>query len=198
MNFPIPPMNFRLVLALLLLAYVVQSGFAQSKFHITFRGTAYQKAPDGNMTPVTITERTLLEEAARDGGVTDLSTLALVYHVNGSSFGDTIDVVNSTNGVPYRTFYGFFFGQDASLNRTAITNAAGTDVRRIDYIYTSQSSHSMGTGFVSKRYIRDSQGNPRATIDGGQLQWIVLPAKGDSAKMCKATFTTVRPFVPRP
>lgn len=190
-------MKIRLLVLLLASLTVAGSAFGQSKFHITFSGTAYQKGPDGNMVPVRMTEKTLLEEAARDGGVTDLSTLALVYHVNGSSFGDTIDVVNATTGVPYRTFYGFFFGEDASLNRTAITNAAGSEIRRIDYIYTSQSSHSMGTGFVTKRYIKDTQGNSRATIDGGQLQWIVLPAKGDSAKMCKATFTTVRPFKPR-
>ena len=170
---------------------------AQTHFQITFRGTAYQKDATGNIVPVPITERTLVEDAAKAGGVSDLATLALVYHVNGSSFGDTIDVVNATNGIAYVTLLGFFFAEDPTLNRTALTNSTGTQIRRIDYVYTKQNSHSMGTGFVTKRYVSDGRGGVRGTIDGGQVQWIVLPENGNSAKICRATFTTTRPFTPR-
>lgn len=195
------PRTWRFLAPLLVALCCLGTSLAQApgKFLITFRGTAYEKAPSGNLVPTPITEKTLLEDAARAGGVTDLSTLALVYHVNGSSFGDTIDVVDSRTGVPRTTLLGFFFGEDRSLNRTAITNAAGTQVRRIDYLYTRQNSHSMGTGLVTRRVLRDTSGNIRLIVDGGQLQWLVLPENGKTAAtMCRATFTTTRPFQPQP
>jgi len=195
------PRTWRLLAPWLVALCCLGTSLAQApgKFLITFRGTAYEKAPSGNLVPTPITEKTLLEEAARAGGVTDLSTLALVYHVNGSSFGDTIDVVDSRTGVPRTTLLGFFFGEDRSLNRTALTNAAGTQVRRIDYLYTRQNSHSMGTGLVTRRVLRDTSGNIRLIVDGGQLQWLVLPENGKTAAtMCHATFTTTRPFQPQP
>jgi hypothetical protein len=123
----------------------------------------------------------------------EVTNLVLVYHVKGSTFGDTIDVINTTSGSA-TTLFGFFFGEDASLNRTALTNIAGTEIRRVDYLYTRQNSHSMGTGFVTKRYLAAGNGDVRATVDGGQLQWIVLPENGRGPKVGKASFTTTRPY----
>jgi hypothetical protein len=192
-------MNTAKPLAALVVAFLLSqfSALAQYEFLITVRGTSYQPNSAGNIVAVPITETTLLQDAAAAGGITDLKSLALVYHVGGSSFGDTIDVVNATNGVPYTTLFGLFFGDDISLGRTALTNSVGTEVRRVDYIYTSQNSHSMGAGFVSKRYLTDAGGNVRTTIDA-QMQWIVNPQGADGTKVCTASFTTTRLFTGAP
>lgn len=187
---------FRWMLRVVCLAAPILPLFAQNpgKYHITLRGTAYERDATGNLVPAEITEKTLLEEAAQARGLTNLNSLALVYHVRGSSFGDTIDLVEAATGAPITSVLGFFFGEDRSLNRTAITNAPGTMIKRIDYLYTRQNSHSMGTGFVTRRNVADVSGNVRVAVDGGQLQWIVLPENGRSARMCRATFTTTRAF----
>src|SRR5207249_6835171 len=77
---------------------------AQYLFYLTFRGISYQTNAAGNITATPITEQTWLQQAAAAGGITDLSTLAVVYHVNGNAtFGDTIEVVNSYYGSTYTT-----------------------------------------------------------------------------------------------
>jgi len=163
-------------------------------FRITLRGTCYQTNPSGDIVSSAITEATLVQEAAQAGGV-DPKTLALVYHVQGSSFGDTIDVVDASSGAVATTLFGLFFGDDAVqvLGRTALTNNAGTQVRRLDYIYTSQNSHSMGASFTTKRFLTDKNGSVHSTIDG-QMQWIVNPTGNSSTKVCIVTFTTTKPF----
>ena len=80
-------------LALLLLG-VSASAQTPFLFRMTLRGTCYQANPSGDIVSTPITEITLLQDAAQAGGV-DPKNLALVYHVQGSSFGDTIDIVVS-------------------------------------------------------------------------------------------------------
>ena len=159
---------------------------AQFEFQVIFRGTAYQTNGNGQVFSTPITDQTLLQQAAAAGGITDLSTLALVYHVQGSSFGDTIDVVNATNGVAYKTLFGFYFGDDPSLNRVAITNGTRSEVMRVDYIYTDQNSHSMGAAFVTKNY--NPGGQPLNAVTG-RMQWIVNPIPPAGTKACYGSFT---------
>jgi hypothetical protein len=186
----------------ILLASVLftSTALAQSSFlfKITFRGTCYQTNTTGVVVATPVTEQTLLQNAATSGGV-DWHTLALVYHVQGSSFGDTIDVVDATTGAVATTLYGLFFGDNTvqDLGRTALTNSPGTEVRRLDYIYTSQNSHSMGACFTTKRYQTDRNGNGRATIEG-QMQWVVNPVGDAGTKLYTASFITTRPFVASP
>jgi len=80
-----------------------------------------------------------------------------------------------------------------TLGRTALTNSAASEVRRVDYIYTSQNSHSMGASFTTKRFITDKTGAVHTTIDG-QMEWIVNPVGNSNTKVCTATFTTTKPF----
>jgi hypothetical protein len=161
---------------------------------MTIRGACYQTNAAGNIVASPITETTLLEQAAQAGGV-DPKTLALVYHVQGSSFGDTIDVVNASSGAVATTLYGLFFGDDSVqlLGRTALTNSPGNEVRRLDYIYTSQNSHSMGASFTTKRFLTDAKGNVHTTING-RMEWIVNPTGANGTQVCIANFTTTRPF----
>jgi len=163
-------------------------------FRLTLRGTCHQTDSSGNIVATPITETSLLQDAAQAGGV-DPKTLAIVYHVQGSSFGDTIDVVDANTGAVATTLYGLFFGDDSvqTLGRTALTNSAATEVRRVDYIYTSQNSHSMGASFTTKRFIVNKNGSVHTTING-QMEWIVNPVGNSSTKVCTATFTTTRPF----
>jgi hypothetical protein len=163
-------------------------------FHMTLRGTCYQTNTTGKVVATPITEQTLLQDAATAGGV-DWKSLALVYHIQGSGFGDTIDVVNASTGVVGTTLYGLFFGDNSTqdLGRTALTNNIGTEVRRLDYIYTSQNSHSMGACFTTKRYQSDNGGNLRALYEG-TMQWIVNPVGNAGTKVCIAKFNTTKPF----
>jgi len=183
-------------LALLTLIGLSWNASAQSQFlfRITIRGTCYQTNASGNIVASPITETTLLQQAAQAGGV-DPSTLALVYHVQGSSFGDTIDVVNASSGAVATTLYGLFFGDDSvqALGRTALTNSIGNQARRVDYIYTSQNSHSMGASFTSKRFLTDTKGNVHTTIEG-QMEWIVNPTGNNGTQVCTASFNTTAPF----
>src|ERR1700746_1231887 len=178
-------MNITTWLALLTLIGLSLNASAQSQFlfRITIRGTCYQTNASGNIVASPITETTLVQQAAPAGGVYP-STLALVYHVQGSSFGDTIDVVNASSGAVATTLYGLFFGDDSvqALGRTALTNSIGNQVRRGDYIYTSQNSHSMGASFTSKRFLTDTKGNVHTTIEG-QMEWIVNPTGNNGTQV---------------
>jgi hypothetical protein len=192
------PMNTARFASAVFLAGILFSftAFAQSPFmfKITFRGICYQTNATGVVVATPVTEQTLLQNAAAAGGV-DWHTLALVYHVQGSGFGDTIDVVDATTGAVATTLYGLFFGDNTvqNLGRTALTNSPGTEVRRLDYIYTSQNSHSMGACFTTKRYQTDGNGNSRATFEG-QMQWVVNPVGDAGTKLYTASFITTRPF----
>ena len=188
----------RLSAALLLLTCVSQiSALAQTPFlfRMTLRGTCYQTNSTGQVVATPITEQTLLQDAAAAGGL-DWRSLALVYHVQGSGFGDTIDVVNAATGQIGTTLYGLFFGDNSNqdLGRTALTNIVGSEVRRLDYIYTTQNSHSMGACFTTKRFQGDNKGNIRASFEG-QMHWIVNPVGNAGTRVCTASFNTTKPFV---
>ena len=182
------------LLCAVLLSQLSASAQSPYLFRLTLRGTCYQTDASGNIVTAPITETTLLQDAAQAGGV-DPKTLALVYHVQGSSFGDTIDVVNGSTGAVATTLYGLFFGDDSvqALGRTALTNSAANEVRRVDYVYTSQNSHSMGASFTTKRFLTDKNGSVFPSFNG-QMEWIVNPVGNSSTKVCTATFTTTKPF----
>ena len=178
---------------------------AQNEFYVTFRGTCWRTNSLGHLTPNPLSEQDLLLAAAQAWGRTDATGLYLVYHVQGNALGDTIDVVDSSNGSGfYLNYFGFYFGEatQSTPNRIALTNSTATQVRRIDHIYTQSATfytspnpggHDMGTGFITKRFMTDSSGNPRGIIEG-EFQWLVRPQNNIGGMMCKGTFTTTRPF----
>ena|ERR1043166_8776796 len=201
--FSLKGMNAGKLLLAVTVGFVLSPSYALAQnpymFRITLRGMGYQTNATGNVVGTPITDQTLLQDAAAAGGIHDLKTLALVYHIGGSGFGDTIDIVNATNGTVYTTLYGLFFGDNniQDLGRTALTNSSGTEVRRVDYIYTDQSTHSLGASFTSKRFLPDNNGKVHVTVDG-QMQWIVNPVGGNGTKVCTATFTTTKVFASQP
>jgi len=174
---------------------------AQSPFlyHMTLRGTCYQTNASGNFVAVPLTEKTLVDDAAQKGGVSP-SSIALVYHLQSSGLGDTIDFVNANTGSTLANLFGLYFGDDATLGRTAATNSTQTEVRRLDYIYTQQNttytsynSHSMGSAFTVKRFLTDTNGVTQTVIEA-QMSWIANPSGTNGTKVCTANISTSTPF----
>jgi hypothetical protein len=173
-------------------------------FNMTFRGAVYQTNTTGQVVATPITETNLLLAAAQAGGTSDISQMALVYHIYGDvNHGDTIEVWNTSTRAQLTTLFGLYFADnypDSTLGRSAITNSPGTQWRRVDYIYmfgntalTYPNSHSMGASFTTKRFIGDASGNAHATING-DMEWIVNPYQGAGTRVCRGNFTTTKPF----
>ncbi len=191
------------LLAAAVLTLVVSGATAQtisSKLRFTFRGTCYQTNGPGDIVATPITEQTLLEDRARLGGITDFSTVAIVYHFNADAKGDTVEIVRASDGQSLALEFGFWFGNDASLGRSTLTNAAQNEIRSVDYVYTlenstytSWNSHSMGAAFITRRFLKDTNGNVRVTAEG-PIQWSVNPTANSSTKVISGTFSTGAPM----
>src|SRR6202044_1507799 len=69
-----------------------------SEYKFLFTGTAYQTNSLGKIVGTPLTDQTLLQDRARIGGITDLSTVSIVYHLNGGTMGDSVDVISNANG----------------------------------------------------------------------------------------------------
>ena len=191
----------------LLLAFGLASAsaFAGQSYYdykFVFQGMAYQTNGAGNIVGTPLTDQTILADMAAQGGITDLNSIAIVYHIGGgASFGgDTIDIITTNNASVLTTAFGLYFGDDPSLGRSALTNAPNNEVRRIDYIYTSNNttytsfnSHSMGAAVVTRRFTTDGSGNQHATIEG-TMSWVVNPQSGRSTIICTGNFTLGAPM----
>jgi hypothetical protein len=182
-------MKIAKILSLSLSALVLAgtSAMAQYEFKFTFSGSTVANV-GGNIVSTPYTEKNIIQETAADGGA-DPATLDIVYHISGSSFGDTVDIIRISDGAVLRTMYGLFFAEDPSLGRTAITNAAQTEVRRLDYIYTDQNSHSMGSSFTTKRIVTDSGGVTHTTFEG-PMQWLELQRPNRPTRIISGSFIT--------
>ncbi len=186
------------LLALVVLGFVTAtSSLAQApdKYLVFLRGSAAYTNSSGRFVSKTITDRTILQDAARSAGLADTKGLSLVYHFQ-SGLGDTLDIVDSSSGQVYQTVLGFYFGQD--FGRVGLTNSAGTQEKHLDYVYTGQNSHSLGSALITKTFFRPASTNQptRVTVQG-TYQYLVTPEAGQGAKICTGSFRTLRPFVPR-
>ncbi len=166
----------------------------QNLYKFILRATAYQTNSSGNIVATPITDQTLLKDAANRGGITNLSTVEMVYHLNGDPKGDTVEIY-STNRTELALEFGFWFGADATLGRYAMTNGTKTEQRRIDYLYTLNtttythaSSDSVGAAFVSRRFLTDTSGNTNAIIEG-PMSWMVAPQGTNGTIICIGNFT---------
>ena len=132
-------------------------------------------------------------KAAAAGGLADTSSLALAYHLNGNSLGDTIDVINRTNGVVLKTLFGLYFGE--SFGRQSLLSGSHKQMKRLEYIYTDQNDHSLGSALLTDYFFLDSNGNTNATYVLGQMQYVVTTdSTHATTQVCTATFTTLRPW----
>lgn len=152
-------------------------------YEFFFQGTRFQTNGAGLIKPYPVTEKTLLKEIAAAANVPNPSYMRMVYHVGGSELGDQVQIINSTNGVVLDNVFGLFFGQ--SFARVGLTNKLGSDVRRIDYVYTKQDSHSMGAAFVTRSFIKTN--NVTRLSVKGDIEWV---ERGVSTRMYSGTFRT--------
>jgi hypothetical protein len=192
-------MKSRIPLLAVFLVFLLSglSAHAQYEYRFLFKGICCQTNASGNVIQIPITDQTLLLDRAP---ANDPSTVALVYHLNGDDKGDVVEVVSTSNGQRLALEFGFWFGSDASLQRTALTNATQTEQRRVDYIYTldsanyiSPNTHSSGAAFVTKRFLTDTNGVTRTTVDG-TISWVVLPQGTNGTKVCTGTFSLGQPL----
>jgi len=158
----------------------------------TFSGLSCETNGAGKIVAKPISEKTMLAEAAAAAGVSS-EGMVLVYHINGSSFGDTVDIVRRTNGAVLQNLFGYFFGYDNALGRISLTNGAGSQVKEIDYIYTSQNSHSLGDSFTTKLFTTNRNKTVTELVDG-PMNWLVTPEGNNGVKVCNGHFTTGKPL----
>ncbi len=163
-----------------------------------FQGLSYTTNAAGRIRSTRVTERTLLQDKASAANITDVSGMSVVYHVAGSGFGDTIDIVNTSTGQVLDTLLGLYFSQ--AFSRVGITNALDTEERRIDYLYTDQDAHSMGAASVRRTYTtvgRGTNATQRLMVQG-RMDWVkAIDAAQGGSKLYSGNFFTGAAFVPK-
>lgn len=163
-----------------------------TEFLWTFSGLCYETNAAGAIIVKRVSQATMLAEACAAAGVS-VEGKAVVYHVNGSVFGDTVDIVSRTNGAVLQNLLGYFYGVDASLGRVSLSNGNSKQVKEIDYIYTSQNSHSMGASFTSKTYATNRNGTVNELVEG-PIHWLIAPEGTNGTKVCTGNFVTGKPL----
>ena len=189
-----------LISPILLLGGILAQGQTYSEYKFVFSGTAFQTNSHGVLTSWHITDQTLLKSRAVQGGISNLNTVSIVYHINGNSLGDTVDIINN-NGTYLTTEFGFYFGSDSALGRTSVGTAATSGERRIDplytfddSLYTYSNSDSVGSAFTYKHYVKAAKGVTNAVING-TMSWAAIPTgTNTSPVLCVGTFSLGRPM----
>jgi hypothetical protein len=91
------------------------------------------------------------------------------------------------------TLFGLYFGE--SFGRMALLSGSGQQLRRIEYIYTDQNSHSLGSALLTDYYFLDGNGNTNATYVLGQMQYLLLPdSTRTNTQVCTTSFYTLHPW----
>lgn len=170
------------------------SAQAQNQLIFVLKGSCATTDSNGHIASKPVNNQTLLTDYAQTHGMgTNISGLALAYHIGGNELGDTIDVINRTNGATVFTLFGLYFGE--SFGRMALLSSSRQQLRRLEYIYTDQNSHSLGSALLTDYYFLDSNGNTNATYVLGQMQYVTLPDSiSANAQICTASFYTTRPW----
>jgi hypothetical protein len=165
---------------------------AQNKLQVAITGSCSTLDAQGHIVSTPINNQTLLQAAAAAGGM-NVSGLGLAYHINGNALGDTIDVINRNTGATLTTLYGLYFGE--SFGRQALLSASHQQMKRIEYIYTTQNDHSLGSALLTDYFILDSNGHTNITYVLGQMQWLVTTDNTHTnTQVCSASFRTFRPW----
>jgi hypothetical protein len=174
------------------LALSATQAMAQNQLQVAITGSCSTLDAQGHIVSTPINNQTLLQAAATSVGV-NVSGLGLTYHIGGNALGDTIDVINLTNGATLTTLYGLYFGE--SFGRQALLSASHQQMKRIEYIYTSQNSHSLGSVLLTDYFILDSNGHTNITYVLGQMQWLITTDNTHTnTQVCSASFRTFRPW----
>jgi hypothetical protein len=164
---------------------------AQSQFQFTFHGTCWTTNAAGQFISRKINNKTLLQDFAPANILTNSRSLALVYHVNADERGDTIEVVNTADGTIVFPLLSLFFG--TAFERVALDTGNGLQEKRIDYVYSHQIDHSIGSTLSDVHFSRDRNGKTNRSLISGQMDYILLPdAQHPTLQICNGNFTTGR------
>ena len=107
---------------------------AQNIFRFTFTGTASATNSAGKFVTQKVTEKTWLQDFLASNSITNNPRhLMVVYHVNGDSHGDTVDIVDTKTKATLYTIWGLFFSSE--FGRLPMVSSDGLQQKRIDYIY---------------------------------------------------------------
>lgn len=181
-------MNTKSLYVVSLLLLLTARNASAQVLQFTFTGVCATLDASGKPVGRVVNNQTLLKDFALVNGISPAG-LALVYHIGGNDLGDTIDAINASNGTSLGTVFGLFFGED--FGRMALESADNTAGRRIEYIYTSQNSHSLGSALISTRHFLDSHGNTNRTSIYGAMQYLVTTDGNHPAvQVCNGNFVT--------
>lgn len=196
-------MNFLAAGALLLCGVASVSGQTYTEYKFIFKGFAYQTNAGGSIVATPITDQDLLASRAYPGGITDLSTVAIVYHIGGnpgdSEPGDTVDIIYTNNPAALTTEFNFWFGSTC-CGRTAVSNAVQNEVWRADYIYTQDNSQytfsngdSVGLCLTHKVNVTSTNGFANSIITGN-MSYGVAPQGTNGPIVVSGTFSLGEPM----
>jgi hypothetical protein len=102
-------------------------------------------------------------------------------------------VINRNDGTTLNTLFGLYFGE--SFGRQSLLSASHRQMKRLEYIYTSQNDHSLGSALLTDYFFLDNNGNTNAIYVLGQMQYIITTdSTHTNAQICSATFTTLKPW----
>ncbi len=162
-------------------------------YQVVISGTSWTTNSAGQIVPQALNNATLLKHMADINGIKDYSWWALAYHIGGNDLGDTIDIINRTNGTTLTSLFGLYFGE--AFERKALLSASKRQMKRIEYIYTDQSPHSIGSALLTEYYFFDPSGATNNVVVLGQMQWLIIPDNNNpNMRVNSASLTTTRPF----
>lgn len=175
-----------------LLAGQINCTAQQPLYRIAFSGSCATTDSSGHIVSHPINNRTLLQDFGALHS-TPTSGLGLAYHFGGNELGDTIDVINRTNGATIYTLFGLYFGE--SFGRMELPSSSGRQIKRLEYVYTDQNSHSLGSALLTTYYWFNTDGSTNRAAVLGNMQYLILPNNlHTNVQVCTGFFEALQPW----
>lgn len=156
---------------------------AEQVLLMNFKGTLTMTSPDAKLVHQPINSDALASHCLQTIGISNTGPFTLVFHQDSSDIGDTIEVVNKTNGV-------FACGVLRLYFQEHFERADGTLSKRFAYGYNYINGNSFGTAILNERTTLDKQGHTNRFVIDGSLQWYWTNAM----EVWSGTFTTGSPL----
>jgi hypothetical protein len=155
---------------------------------LRFEGSCRSTNESGEIIKRNVNNRSLLRDYAQAHSITNINTLALVYHSLGDERGDVIQIVNARTGEVLADVLALFFSVD-------LPNGDGSAIAKEVSLFNSQQSFAIGSGIL-KEQLLDKKGNPDHRVSG-TLQYYLLPTAEDGLQLCTANINASKTFTPK-
>ncbi|HWI58696.1 MAG TPA: hypothetical protein VNZ22_15835 [Bacillota bacterium] len=177
-----------LKLSITVLALQAASALAQDQFRVTFVGTCRTTDGSGRLITRPFLNRDLVTPCAQANGIANLKSVALTYTVGGNptTGGDTIDVVNATNGTVICPLYILAFP-------TTIPTPNGLGSEQLVFIYPGSGgpgTASIGTARLTEQTILNRNGSTNRISVIGKFQLANAATDTSNLALCTGTFVT--------